>query len=161
MELMNSYVKDINGKELFENDIIRYVQHLFNSSYVKIKHKQVKYNKSIGKWNIYESNAGESDVEYIGIDPQLLEIDPYEYHSLNKEELIKKYDLHGELHLDKVYEGKFIWSSNPKETHINNHWNGKSEYISEDTKFYNIGINIGWGFRFDLDTSDLTKIKLL
>ena len=61
-------LKDMNGKEIFEGDIIKFTQHLFNTNPddYPTRIKQVKFDNLIGAWNVYESNAGESNIEVIG-----------------------------------------------------------------------------------------------
>ncbi len=66
---------DKNNNEIFENDGIEYTQHHFNTPMIKTKRKIVKW--SYDKWNVYETNAGESDVKIIGNvynDLELLEV---------------------------------------------------------------------------------------
>lgn len=55
---------DKNGKEIYEDDIIEYIQHHFNTEMTLIKRKVV--NWKYDRWNIYETNAGESDIKIIG-----------------------------------------------------------------------------------------------
>ena len=55
---------DSNGKDIYEGDIIEYTQHHFNTDMVKIKRKIVKWNYD--RWNIYQTNAGESNIKVIG-----------------------------------------------------------------------------------------------
>jgi hypothetical protein len=55
---------DVDGKEIFEGDIIQYQQHHFNTSWVVTKTKVIKWK--FDKWNVYETNAGECDIKVIG-----------------------------------------------------------------------------------------------
>jgi uncharacterized phage protein (TIGR01671 family) len=57
-------VTDKNGVKIFEGDIIEYVQHHFNTEMVKVKRKLIKWN--FDKWNVFETAAGESNIEIIG-----------------------------------------------------------------------------------------------
>lgn len=68
IETLGEYtnIDDINGIEIFEGDIIEYVQHYFNMTETMIKRKVVKWDKLKGAWNIYETNAGESNLNVIG-----------------------------------------------------------------------------------------------
>ena len=55
---------DDNGRAIYEGDIIEYTQHHFNTEGTKVKRKEVKWNRD--RWNIFETNAGESDIKVIG-----------------------------------------------------------------------------------------------
>lgn len=72
-------IKDAHSGEIYEGDIIKFTQHLFNTSpeNFPIKTKEVKWRASLGAWNVYETAAGESDIEVIGNifeNPELLEV---------------------------------------------------------------------------------------
>jgi hypothetical protein len=57
-------INDKEGTPVFEGDIIEYTQHMFNTENTRIERKQVKW--AFDRWNIYETNAGESDIKVIG-----------------------------------------------------------------------------------------------
>jgi uncharacterized phage protein (TIGR01671 family) len=57
-------LKDQCGNDIYEGDIIEYIQHHFNTDMVKIKRKVVEWKHD--RWSIYETRAGESDIKVIG-----------------------------------------------------------------------------------------------
>lgn len=59
---------DGNGEVIYEGDIISFTQCLFNTKFENFltKTKEVKWLKEQGKWNVYETAAGEMNVEVIG-----------------------------------------------------------------------------------------------
>lgn len=57
-------IKDKNGNKIFQGDIIKYTQYYINTNMKYQKVKEVKWNSD--RWNIYETNAGEGDIEIIG-----------------------------------------------------------------------------------------------
>lgn len=59
-------LQDKNGVDIYESDIIQYTQHLFCTKEEDFPTK-TKVVKWLGdRWNVYETNAGESDIEIIG-----------------------------------------------------------------------------------------------
>jgi hypothetical protein len=61
-------VKDFWGNDIYGSDKIEYRQSLFNTNEedFPIRKKVVKFLTEQGKWNIYETAAGESYLKVIG-----------------------------------------------------------------------------------------------
>ena len=59
-----SNINDVKNEKIFSGDIIQYTQHYFNTNKTNVKTKVVTYIN--GAWNIYNTNAGESNVLVIG-----------------------------------------------------------------------------------------------
>jgi hypothetical protein len=59
---------DVDGNEIYENDIIEFTQALFNvdREHWPKKQKTVEWNKLKGAWNVYSTAAGELDIRVIG-----------------------------------------------------------------------------------------------
>lgn len=57
-------LKDENNAEIYENDIIKYTQHHFNTHMVRDSYKVVKWKYD--RWGIYESAAGETGIQISG-----------------------------------------------------------------------------------------------
>jgi hypothetical protein len=60
-------IHDYNDKEIYEGDIVKYTQHLFNSKNNTIeKIKSVRWLNYFGGFNLFETAAGESNFVVIG-----------------------------------------------------------------------------------------------
>jgi hypothetical protein len=59
-------LKDKNGKEIYEGDIVRYRQHMFNTEKTRTKEKEIGFDRFSGCFNVYETNAGQDEHEVIG-----------------------------------------------------------------------------------------------
>lgn len=61
-------LKDRHLNDIYEGDIIQYTQALFNTKDEKwpVKQKEVKWDKHTGSWNVFETIAGELNIEVIG-----------------------------------------------------------------------------------------------
>lgn len=57
-------LKDTNGVDICEGDIIEYNQHRFNNAETTRERKVVRWNRD--RWNIFETIAGESEITVIG-----------------------------------------------------------------------------------------------
>lgn len=59
---------DRSGKEIFEGDIVEYTQCLFNAKEEKFprKTKTVAFDQSSAKFNLFETQAGETDFVIVG-----------------------------------------------------------------------------------------------
>lgn len=55
---------DCEEKEIWEDDVVEYTQHHFNTDMTKVKRKVVKWNYD--RWNIHETSAGESNIKVLG-----------------------------------------------------------------------------------------------
>jgi uncharacterized phage protein (TIGR01671 family) len=59
-------LKDKNGKDIYEGDIVRYRQHMFNTEKTRTKEKEIGFDRFCGCFNVYETNAGQDEHEVIG-----------------------------------------------------------------------------------------------
>ena len=57
---------DRNGQEIYEGDIVRYRQHMFNTEKTRTKEKEIGFDRFSGCFNVYETNAGQDEHEVIG-----------------------------------------------------------------------------------------------
>jgi len=56
------------SKEVYEGDILKFTQCLFNTNPkdYPVKIKEVKWDDILGQWTVYNSRAGELDLQVIG-----------------------------------------------------------------------------------------------
>ena len=59
-------MEDKNGVEIYEGDIVRYRQLLFNTEKTRTKEKEIRFDRFCGCFNVYETNAGQDEHEVIG-----------------------------------------------------------------------------------------------
>lgn len=57
---------DKNGQDIYEGDIVRYCQYLFNSDTIPIKHKVIEWIGHSAQFNVFETAAGQTGHEVIG-----------------------------------------------------------------------------------------------
>lgn len=59
-------LKDANGVDIYEGDIVEYTQLLFNTDKTRIKQKEIKWIENLAMFNVYETEAGQSNHKVIG-----------------------------------------------------------------------------------------------
>lgn len=59
-------LKDVNGVDIYEGDIVEYTQHMFNTDAVRTERKEIKWIEYSAKFNVYETEAGQSDHKVVG-----------------------------------------------------------------------------------------------
>ena len=65
-KMLLTRLKDNNGKVIYESDIIKYVQCLFNTNSENFPTKTKIVKWKFDRWSVYETNAGETNIEVIG-----------------------------------------------------------------------------------------------
>jgi len=59
-------LKDVNGVDIYEGDIVEYTQHMFNTDAVRTERKEIKWIEYSAKFNVYETEAGQSGHKVVG-----------------------------------------------------------------------------------------------
>lgn len=59
-------LKDVNGVDIYEGDIVEYTQHMFNTDAVRTERKEIKWIEYLASFNVYETAAGQSGHKVVG-----------------------------------------------------------------------------------------------